>query len=176
MRFCRCVECQSHIQLTTRERKYLHKETPFLCSVGCLLSAIESFPSVGKLKSSQKRPYRRYSDLVVGGSDPTRWSHYFQRRFHSVYEIEVAHLFDLNGIDFEYEEYYFPINGTIYLPDYFVREKRLFIEVKGLWQSGQRQKMTFFREYYPKVNFLLIPYTLRSKIQRYIRDRGRTKL
>ena len=78
--------------------------------------------------------------------------------FRSKWEVELAELLYELGIDFEYEpeRFYFRGEGDSYLPDFYLPEYNVFIEVKGYMDKKSQRRIRLFRKYYKhKYGFFL---------------------
>jgi hypothetical protein len=85
------------------------------------------------------------------------------KNFRSEYEAAVAEFLHTCAIFPIYEKYTFIVGDQTYTPDFFIESPyNCFLEVKGLFSIGKRAKLTTFIRQYPEVNFILIPWTLRS--------------
>lgn len=76
---------------------------------------------------------------------PTEYKGY---RFRSRLEARWAVFFDAMGVKWEYEPEGFKLsNGMYYLPDFYLPDQKLWIEVKGVTSTVDEDKVTaFFRE------------------------------
>jgi len=72
----------------------------------------------------------------------------------STWEANIARILKFNNIKYEYEPKRFDLGeiGT-YLPDFYLPEKNLYIEVKGYWRRNDKEKYNKFKENH---NILLI--------------------
>lgn len=60
-------------------------------------------------------------------------------RFRSRLEARWAVFFDNMGIEWKYEPEGYDINGTYYLPDFWLPKTQTWVEVKGDWSSVDRE-------------------------------------
>jgi len=68
--------------------------------------------------------------------------------FRSTWEFKVAEYLDKNSISWEYESHVFEVEYTVdnklkestYRTDFYIADGDYFIEVKGLWRPGYREK------------------------------------
>jgi hypothetical protein len=75
----------------------------------------------------------------------------------------------LNNIAYEYEGYAFILNNKQYIPDFYIPDNNCFLEVKGFFYPGARNKLLLFRENYPKVPFLLLSWVINAAFRGKIR-------
>ena len=70
--------------------------------------------------------------------------------FRSNWEIEIAELLHELGIEFEYEpeRFYFRAEGESYLPDFYLPEYNVWIEVKGYMDKKSLKRVKLFKKYY----------------------------
>lgn len=74
--------------------------------------------------------------------------------FRSSWEVIVAKLLDEQNIIYEYEKYSFILNNNKrYTPDFYLPEKRIFIEVKGYWTDISKTKRNLFTNYCKENNY-----------------------
>jgi hypothetical protein len=72
----------------------------------------------------------------------------------SSYEVKFSQWLYKLGIIYEYEPYKFNLsNGVGYVPDFYIPESGVFVEVKGIFDSGSKRKVRLFGE---KMPFTLI--------------------
>jgi hypothetical protein len=70
--------------------------------------------------------------------------------FRSSWEVELAELMDDLGIKFKYEtkRFYFSVEHESYLPDFFLPEYNVWIEVKGYMDKKSLRRCKLFKKYY----------------------------
>lgn len=74
-------------------------------------------------------------------------THYNGYRFRSRLEARWAVFFDTLGIRYEYEPEGFELSdGTYYLPDFWLPDLHLWVEVKGVMTDSDMHKIEQFRE------------------------------
>ncbi len=61
-------------------------------------------------------------------------------RFRSRLEARWAVFFDTLGVKWEYEGEGYDLNGTWYLPDFWLPEQECFIEIKGAEPSKEERE------------------------------------
>ena len=63
----------------------------------------------------------------------------------------------MQEIPWIYEEFYFTLNkGIRYLPDFYLPETKEFVEVKGRFYKGAREKYEAFKRLYPDEKIKLV--------------------
>lgn len=67
-------------------------------------------------------------------------THYNSYRFRSRLEARWAVFFNYLGIGFEYEKEGFDLDGTMYLPDFWLPRKKCWIEIKGECPSEDEKR------------------------------------
>jgi hypothetical protein len=82
--------------------------------------------------------------------------------FRSLYEANVARLLIKYNITYLYEPYFVVYGHKKYVPDFYLPEKGLFLEVKGLWRRGTKRKL---RKWKKRINLILVPYYLEKSIK-----------
>jgi len=73
-----------------------------------------------------------------------------QMAFRSNWEIELAELMSELGIEFEYEpeRFYFRAEHESYLPDFYLPEYNVWIEVKGYMDKRSLKRVKLFQKYH----------------------------
>ena len=76
----------------------------------------------------------------------------------SGYEERTILLLDLLGKKWDYEprSFYLTDLHKSYIPDFFVEEDNLWIEVKGYWYKDAKEKWDAWRREYPELKIMLI--------------------
>lgn len=76
--------------------------------------------------------------------------------FKSRWEVNTAKFFDLNGMDWKYEDKVYNLSETTsYRPDFSLYRNGIFIkhiEVKGYWRKDNKEKFEKFRNMYSDIN------------------------
>lgn len=68
-------------------------------------------------------------------------------RFRSRLEARWAVFFDAVGVKYQYEpEGYVLSDGTRYLPDFYLPDIKMWVEVKGVMSNADQRKIDLFRE------------------------------
>tara|TARA_R110000822_G_scaffold20594_2_gene65858 strand:+ start:3930 stop:4352 length:423 start_codon:yes stop_codon:yes gene_type:complete len=90
--------------------------------------------------------------------------------FRSGLEEAIAAELDSNSVVYEFEktklEYTKPEKAHTYTPDFYLVDKKIFIETKGLFTTQDRQKMRLIREQYPDLDIRFVFSNSRSRISK----------
>ena len=151
----RCATCKRLQTIPADEWKYLDNTGPYICSKQCLLEwiATHQLPRKAMLKAT-------YLERDRGNEE---YSEKLKLWFRSKYEKYVAEDLVAFGCAIRYEEVGFIIGRTsVYIPDFFILDHCL-IEVKGKWGVGGKTKMRNFREEYPDIPLIVIPWNLKDE-------------
>jgi len=87
----------------------------------------------------------------------------------SHWEANYARILILLNIKYTYELHYFKIlkpNGIItsYTPDFFLPNRKLFVEVKGKWNDESWEKFQLFKKQYPNIKIIVIDGDVYKKL------------
>jgi len=95
--------------------------------------------------------------------------------FDSIFEKEVAQYLTSCGICWERNEKRFPtfVDGSMhyYVPDFFIPEQDLFLEVKGIWFSTAKKRKTFKAVKDNKLNWIVIMFNEWRKSKRILKEK-----
>jgi len=158
----RCAVCKRLQRLPNQDRKYILVYSRFICSWSCALKWIKKqIPLDGK-----------YTPQQMWGAIPVNEGGAYAD-FKSDFERKVATVFDLEGIDWQYEKWMFEVgqNGH-YTPDFWLPKFGSFIEVKGMWWTTQRRKFDKFTGQYSKVPIMLFNWLLKPEVDKIITNSG----
>lgn len=86
--------------------------------------------------------------------------------FRSTFERNCAEWFFVEGFDLVYEKIGFKWGSKLYCPDFYFQYYRCFVEIKGLWQCSNRSKYSDFRETFPEIPLVVIPWTMADEARR----------
>jgi len=156
----RCDACNRLHRISTSEYRYLDTSGgDYCCSVDCVLDWIRKFDTSWCWKSI---------DGVYEVRDSMQPEQYYSRvlnmNFRSKYEGDVATTFAHRKLPFRYEPYLFQITDTkYYTPDFFMPTTGCCEEVKGKWGIGQQSKLELFREKFPLIPLLVVPWVLNEE-------------
>lgn len=145
-----CSVCNKIVEVKLKEYKLLDTSSDLFCSCACLLKTIK------------KNRHKGSVGFKTEDRQGNIWSKTLRCFFHSRYEESVAKFFIKEGIEYEYENYMFPINGTVYIPDFYLPKYKCFIEVKGFYGIGSKNKLIAFRNEYKSVKLITIPWTMKG--------------
>lgn len=78
-------------------------------------------------------------------------------KFRSTWEVDVAEALNSLGIDFEYEpkRFKFVNERESYLPDFYLSDYDVYIEVKGYMSKRCKRKLRLMRENEPEIVVLV---------------------
>lgn len=162
-----CCFCGNGHQITKRQERHLHDRLTYFCSVSCLAKQITT--AIDETHMVRYDPF--ISDEYAITNDPyATWDTRKRMFFRSSYEKMVSDFFDIIEVRWMYEPYQFNVGTTIYVPDFYLPDKDLFVEVKGYWLNASRRKMSFFVQDYPNVNLLLIPWNMKQEVESFVKE------
>lgn len=146
--------CGRGVEISPKNFKYLLYGFELFCGPECFLEYIQDFtPKPTTLKA--RNPF------VSSPFDC--WDHETNQFYRSFFEIYIARFFKRNSIRFYYEPYSFFLTSKYYTPDFYLLEKDLYIEVKGLWNSGAKDKI---REAEKGINISVLPAYLQKEFEK----------
>ena len=83
------------------------------------------------------------------GKKPKFYRYKYKRiTLRSSWEVLLAIWLDFSNIKWEYESKTFDLGETTYTPDFYLPEFDVWIEVKGYWRDGNKEKVKLFQEQY----------------------------
>lgn len=162
-----CDVCRQTIVYHQRDSRYLF-DAPVYCGLDCLLNKIISYPKV-------KQTSIRWSRYVKGDwiTDHSVWSETFDRFFESRIEVYFALWLKDNKIPFDYEPYRLAAGPSkIWVPDFHITNRDIFIETKGVWHTGAKTKVRTALRIEPDLRFIFVPFTMEKELRYYCRERG----
>lgn len=145
-----CSVCGGASTIQPKNWKLLDPTSKYFCSRDCLLQAITECSPNGNylIELPEKRVGSHYSkELGV----------FFMSR----YEEKVAMFLINNEIAYNYEKYWFPVLKSIYIPDFYLPEYGCFLEVKGAYGVGSKNKLAKFRATYPNEILYTLTWNMR---------------
>lgn len=125
------------------------------CSDQCLITYIKK-AAVGKTLIAKNKP--------VVGYDFQNYDFVTKKLYRSLYEVWLARCLYKNNIVFEYEPHSFFVDGRYYTPDFYVPEKEIYIECKGMWMRKAKHKVKALRE---KAHLILLPSYFQNRLKKY---------
>ena len=149
-----CEVCKRPTNVSSPDWKYIDPVGPYVCSADCAFKWIKQATMEGTVL---KKAVFLHLDRANW-----EWSPYMRMWFRSNYEKRVAEESRRRGFSVRYEELGFVLsNGNTYTPDFLLRG-HCFVEVKGLWGVGAKLKLKKFREEYPDIPLLVMPWTIQG--------------
>ncbi len=136
------------------------------------LSGISLEERYGEEKANKIK--RRLSERSKGSNNPMFGKQSLHRKggfredlqhyVRSNWEADFARILKLYNLKYEYEPKTFQLvkqDGEIlhYTPDFYVKSKNTFYEIKGWFHDLDKQKVELFQAQYPQYNFVLINKT-----------------
>jgi hypothetical protein len=145
-----CSSCKKKSFVWEDNRKLLDSSGDFVCSLPCLLTWIRGSQVNPRFRTWENHAHKLAIETPV--------------QFRSEYEERVARWLSGQGISWHFERWGFYVGEKkAYIPDFYLFEHGVFLEVKGRWGVGQKTKMAEFRKQYPEVPLLVVPWTLSEK-------------
>jgi hypothetical protein len=154
-----CANCREVYELTMKEFRKINEAEPFYCSAKCLLAAMKSeYPGWGNTdhyRLARVKDEDRFGNTSI-------WSDKYNMTFRSRYDQAACDYVSGEGLIWSYEPFQFSVGTTIYIPDVYVENYDAFIELKGLWSSGQKNKLAEFRQQHPHIRLYLSTWLARK--------------
>ena len=152
--------CKKGFKLNAKDAKRILPKQELFCSVECFHQYL-----VDLRPQTKEMPYILSSGMVSDDGDC--WDRITKTKYRSMYEVYCARFLLYNDIPFYYERYTIPVDKKCYTPDFFLPELNLFIEVKGPWAQGSKQKFLKAQE---KVDLVLLPSYLQREFAKKYKD------
>ena len=133
--------------------------SPIVGCAECLKDYLDGFrnPELISQLMSQKNDVEIFENINDG-------------EFRSRIEYDFSEFLIENSIKWEFETYSFMYKNRMYLPDFFLPEYGIFIELKDrIWEAGAYSK---FKLFYTKIPLLLITRELLTVWRRYARNKS----
>ena len=120
---------------------------------------------IGNICQSCYTKYRTGNILFMGKNNPAYGKSYGTKRiiykgikFRSSWEVKYVKYLDKNGIKWEYEPKVFKIENlnTHYTPDFYLPDLDKYVEIKGHWYPGNKEKFLEFKRCYPHIFICLL--------------------
>ena len=74
----------------------------------------------------------------------------------SSWEISYAKYLDKHKIKWKYEPRAFDLGNSTYRPDFYLPRVNEWIEIKGYWRKGAKEKFNLFKKLYPEINIKVL--------------------
>lgn len=149
--------CEKVFTVTAREALNLLDDFDLFCSEECLIQYVSNAK-----KTATKLP--KNSPIVpydFNNYDPVTKNFY-----RSLFEVWLARCFKAHNIKFKYEPHAFLLDGRYYTPDFYLPEKEIYIECKGLWKKLGKTKVRLLKEH---AHLLLLPSYFQKCLRQYRR-------
>lgn len=116
----------------------LHGSSQLFNSINEIATFVRNSEKAKKQGKSKKVDGRRF------------WSERLQIPFRSNWEIDLAEMLTDLDIRFEYEpkRFYFRGEGESYLPDFYLPDYNVWIEVKGYMDKRSLRRVKLFKKYH----------------------------
>lgn len=156
----RCSQCKTLTEITPKVLREHHERLPFLCSRDCLRDSIRSR---GPFRWDKRFPEGALTgDKRCVSDEISCLSYLTGHGFRSTYERDIADWFYVTGEPYFYEPCTFSIAPDAhYTPDFYLPRRNLYLEVKGSWGLGQKNKVGRLLDQY-KIDLILIPWSMRD--------------
>ncbi|WP_029689433.1 hypothetical protein [Thermoanaerobacter sp. A7A] len=150
-----CAICGNPFFIETKKFKYCIPTVENFCSIECLRQFFDTFePELVSIDYLYHCP-SLYGDMAYYPEE--------NKYFRSEYELNVYRLLKSWCYHLEYERYKLKDKNSTYIPDFYLKDKDLFIEVKGIWKAGAKKKVKYW---YDKINLVVIPWYLSNPIKK----------
>lgn len=136
----RCEMCNNEFDLPRYKGM---QYSPIVCSSQCLKDYLDNFknPNLIQQLMREKKDIETFENINDG-------------EFRSKIEHDFSIFLSENLIQWKFEEYSFMYRKKMYLPDFFLPDYGMFIELKDrVWEVGAYSK---FKLFYTKIPLLLI--------------------
>lgn len=147
---------------------YLYSVDNFICSGSCLHKYLVSHQKI-ELPSNGVRFFSKM-EIENQKTERTVWSRDLNEFFRSEWELIVASFFNYIDISYLYESVIIKIGRRHYIPDFFLPDLNLLVEVKGLWLSGSKAKLRKLAKVRPDLEVLVVPWILRRSLLEYMKN------
>jgi predicted nuclease of restriction endonuclease-like RecB superfamily len=147
---------------------YLYSLDNFICSGECLHTYLKTYEK----KDIPANGVRFFSKMEIENQRTERnvWSRDLNEFFRSEWELIVAGFLNYIDTPYLYESVIIKINKRHYIPDFFLPDLNLLVEVKGLWLSGSKAKLRKMAKVRPDLKVLVIPWILRRSLLEYMKN------
>jgi hypothetical protein len=83
-------------------------------------------------------------------------SYYKNIYMRSGWEVKYAKWLDSKNIKWEYEKDTFKLKDTTYIPDFYLNDKNMYVEIKGFMHANAYFKIKEFLENNPDIKYILM--------------------
>jgi predicted nuclease of restriction endonuclease-like RecB superfamily len=130
-------------------------------SLGNKINNPSKNPEIMKKIVANRRSYKGKNNPMYGkpapkGSGIGKGQYYKNIWLRSSYEVIYAKQLDKTGIKWLYEFKRFNLGDTTYIPDFYLPDLDMYIEVKGWWRPTAILKFKLFQKLYPKIKIRVI--------------------
>jgi len=147
-----CAMCRDSFSISRRDYKTIHNDFDIFCSHKCLMRFV--------LNGNKETIKTCRKPLCMYGQVGKR----------SSYEGIVEDYFGIYGIRSVYEPFAIRLNdGRRYTPDFYLPDCNMMIEVKGIWASKGKQKLSEVLDAIPKGSLVLIPSYIVKQMRKVCR-------
>jgi hypothetical protein len=143
--------CQKGVEIPPKTFKYVLDGFDLFCGPDCFLKFIKEFQGQEILLNPRGPFVTRVFEV---------WDYDTNQFYRSMFEVYVARFFKDNGFQFYYEPHTFRLGSHLYTPDFYLSDQKLYVEVKGRWNSGAKQKI---REAAKGINLAVLPAYLQPE-------------
>jgi hypothetical protein len=149
--------CGKEFKLNKKDTMNLLGGFELFCSEKCVLNYINHVkvkaPAIPRNPPKVSLDFEQYDTVT-------------KAFYRSLYEVWFARCLKKNKIPFAYEPHSFYLDGKYYTPDFYIPDKELYIELKGLWRNVSKTKIKKVSEF---VSIILLPSYFQSKLRKYKR-------
>lgn len=153
-----CFRCHARFHVQRAEERVLYGVSPLFCSLGCLVEHVRGMVPEGSPREMVESAGGEFS--YADGSDVARvcYSPLLGVAVRSAFEARVLETLILGyGFECYYEPHLLGFGRKHYVPDIYLPEHGVWMEVKGLWRSGSRKKFMEAARALGEERVLLIP-------------------
>lgn len=150
--------CGEKFTVTKKESLNLLDNFELFCSYKCLLEYISQCeakaPTIPRNPPKVSLDFEQY-DVVT------------KAFYRSLYEVWFARCLKKHHVNFKYEPHSFFFDGRYYTPDFYIPDKEIYIECKGLWHKDSKTKVRKLSE---KATVILLPSYFQKCLRKFRRQ------
>lgn len=152
-----CLNCHKKFivyKSQVKERKY--------CSNKCKYEHLKKIGHYHRLSEIHKKhPPKGKKNGMFGKPCPNKHlisksGHYKGIWMRSTWEIKYAKYLDKLGVKWQYESKRFNLGNLTYLPDFYLPEKNLYVEIKGYMSPGAYKRIKKFIKQFPEEKLIIL--------------------